>query len=451
MALNITTLTTRWGKEFGGINEVNTFRGTTLLTRADTISALYTTAAAQRIVVGSLYDDTQAASDDLISIYNTYVGIVRNTLIRMSQDDSVYPIATDDVTMLSKLIADMASQTESFLTPTVTIGGASFANATAVTTELGAPKGNGTIVGSIVEPRTGKVKIYTIPETVRIVCTTDSYTGGATGGFESFQVDGEGAVDTTDPLWPTGSGANLTMSSSTSENSALVSNAYFNSWDSVSTNTILNWTTTNLTVGTTITRSADSYEGNYAVALTGAILNGELSQTVTGLVGATNYVLGLRMKRPGTITAGVITVALRDAAGTILQDAAGNDLKFTISLTGASGSYTLTSACVALQRSFPTTVKASIKVTTAMTGGETVLLDTFEIQPMQSLYTGGPDIAFLPGSTGWAARDTYTFVVANNAGTTTFIRDIDRVYDIKSLSLDLPVNVSPTVSNGLIS
>jgi len=450
--LNISTLTTRWGKGFGGVNEVNTFRGTTLFTRADSISALYTTAATQAAVVGDLYEDTQDAADGLEDIYTTYIDIVRNTLVQMSVDDSTYPIGTDDATLLKKLIADMAAQAESFLLPTVTIGGsATFVAATAVTTELGAPKGTGTIIGSIIEPRTGRVKIYAVPETVRLVCGTDSYTGGATSGFETFGVDGEGAVATTHPNWPTGSGASVEMTSATSENSTLVQNAYFNDWDTTNTNEIEDWTTANLTPGTTISRSADVYVGDYAVALTEAPINAELSQTVANLTGAQNYAVGLRMKRPGTITAGVITVALRDASGTILQDAAGNNLSFTISLAGASGSYTLTSAAFALQRAFPTTVKASIKVTTAMAAAETVLLDTFEIQPMQSLYTGGPDIGFFPGSTGWADRDTYTLAVANNAGTTTFIRQIDRVYDIKSLELDVPVSGSPTVNNALIS
>lgn len=450
--LDIGDLTTRWGKVFGGINEVNTFRGTTLPDRADDISALYTTAAAQAIVIDNLYEDTNQAADGLVNIYNTYVDIAKNTLTQMSVDDALYPIATDDTTLLKKLIADMAAQAESFLLPTVTIGGsATFVTATSVTTELGAPKGTGTIIGSIIEPRTGRVKVYAVPETERLVCTVDSYTGGTTSGFETFQVDGQGAVETTDPTWPTGSGASLTMNSATSENSTIVSNAYFESWDTTDTNDIDNWDTANLSPGTTISRTANSYVGSFAVALTAAPLNAELSQTAVGLTGATNYGVALRVRRPGTITAGVITVALRDSSGTILQDAAGNNLSFTISLSGAAGSYFITAAAFALQRAFPTTVKASIKVTTAMAGGETVYLDTFEIQPMQSVYTGGPDIAFFPGSTGWADRDTYTFAVANNADTTTFIRNIDRVYDIKSLQLDLPVAGSPTVNNNLIS
>ena len=450
--LNIGTLTTRWGKEFGGVNEVNVFRGTTLNDRADDISALYTTAAAQAIVIGDLYQETKDAADGLVDIYNTYVTIARNTLIQMCIDDSTYPIATDDTTVLKKLIADMAAQAESFQTPTVTIGGsATFVNATPVTTELGAPEGDGTIIGSIIEPRTGAPKIYPVPETVRLVCASDSYSDGQTPGFETFNVDGEGAVPTTDPTWATGSGASTQMTSATTENSSLISNAYFNNWDSVSTNEIESWDTANLTPGSTISRSASAYVGSYAVALTGAPINAELSQTVVNLTGAQNYAVALRVQRPGVITAGVITVSLRDSGGTILQDAAGNNLSFTISLAGGAGSYFLTGATFALQRAFPTTVKASIRVTTAMTGGETVLLDTFELQPMQSLYTGGPDIGFFPGSTSWADRDTYTFAVANNASTTTFIRNIDRVYDIKSLQLDLPVSGSPTVNNNLIS
>jgi len=79
-----------------------------------------------------------------------------------------------------------------------------------------------------------------------------------------------------------------------------------------------------------------------------------------------------------------------------------------------------------------------------MVAAESILIDTVELIPMNNLYVGGPDYAFLPGNVGWAKNDTYTLEVANTGGKTTFVGCLNRLYGVGATAVDLPVNVAPS-------
>ncbi len=449
--LNIPDLATQWGHIFGGVNQIDTFRGSTLVTRGNTISADYTTAAEQRIVSEGLYQKIQEADTGLNDITQFLFDMAKNTLAYAAIQDSNFPIATDEDTLIDKLLDDMIAQAQTFQLPTVQVDGSAVsASSVAVTTLEGAPFGNGTIVLSVIEPRTAVVKYYTYPEVIRFTCVADSYVDGATAGQETFLVQSYASVDSLNSLWPKGSGVNTTYQSAGSNVGTTLANAYFDNWDQTTANTILSWTTQNLTPGTTITQSTDPYVGLYAVQLTAAPLNAELTQTVSGLLGSQNYLAAIRVKRATVITGGVLTVALRDSSGNILNDAAGNPLSFTVSLTGASGSYFLTNKVFSVPRGFATGTQFSLKITTAMNAAESVRLATAELIPMQSLYVGGPDCGFLPGSQGWARDDQYISTLTNTATKATFVRVVDRLYNTRAKAVDLPVALVPTISDGLI-
>lgn len=458
MALNITTLATRWGKLFGGVNVINTFSGTTIPARADTISALYTTAAAQRIVTSSLYDNVDAMQSSLGSgIVSQFQGMVTSTLAQMSNDDlpSNLPPSPSTNDYLNKLVIDMITGSQTFQKPTVTVNAAAtFASGTSVTNVVGAPFGNGIMVMTVIDPLTGNPKLYIRPETIRSICVEDSYTDGLTAGNESFNVYGAYALDVSDPLWPGGSGANITVNSAPTSDSTLFSNAYFQNWTQSDVNMPDSWSIANFTTGTTLLKATDSYTGavgSYSAKLTAAILNAELYQAVNGLQGGTNYAVGIRVKRVTAITGGVLTVGLRDLNGNYFTNALGANLTFTVALTGASGAFLLTNSVFSLPRGFPTTAYISLKITTAMIAAESIELATVELIPMTSVYDSGPDIAFYPGSIPFARQDANTFALANSAGTTTFIGNLERTYGISQRGINIPVAASPTQADSLIS
>lgn len=456
--LNITTLATRWGKEFGGVNEVDAFRATTLPTRANSIATLYNTAALQRLVTSTLYTDTQTASDLLgTGIVTTYLDIASATLIQMSLDDVPTELPPNPTTIdyLNKLVTDMLAQSQTFQKPTVTINSsATFASATPVTTVIGAPFGNGAIIGTVIDPSTGNPRLYVFEETLKLVCIIDSYTGGITAGTETFSLNGELALDTLDANWPGGSGASTTVQGQPSRYSTLFGNAYFLNWTSADVNVPDDWLTSNLIPGTTLFRTTDSYTGivgEYAAQLTAAILNAELYQTLSTLTGSTNYGVAIRIKRVTNITGGVLTIGLRNTSGTYYQDALGNDLKKVITLTGSSGSYLLFDSVFSMPRGFSGTPVISLKITTAMNAAETINLATVEFIPMTPAYANGPDVVIFPGSVSFADNDTYTLAMANSADTTTFVGNLNRLYDISTLGVLVPVAASPTQSDSLIS
>ncbi len=449
--LNIPDLTIKWGHIFGGVNQFDTFRGTTTYARADLIASTYTTAAEQRLAAEGLYDQMSNVDTSLDSVDTYFFGLAKDTLKIAAIADSSYPIATDDDSLLTKLLADMVAQAATFQLPTTTIGGSAVsANATGVTTLQGAPFGTGVIVGAIIEPRTGVVKYYSFAETISLICTVDSYTGGATAGQESFSLQTFSAVDAVNSQWPKGSGVNTTVQSSPSSRSTLIGNAYFDNWSTSVPNTPLSWTVNVLVPGVTLFQSTDAYVGLYSAKFTAALINSELTQPIVGLQGNTNYLVAIRMKRVTVTTGGVITVALRDQFGAIITNALGANLSFTVNIAGAIGAFILTDAVFSVPRGFATIPNLSIKFTTAMNAAETIELATVELIPMTSTYVGGPDIGFLPGNVGWAKNDAYTLAVANTGGKTTFVGNINRLYDTAARGVDLPVNAIPTVSDAII-
>lgn len=448
--LNISNLATKWGHIFAGINEFNTFRGTTIDTRADLIASTYTTAAEQRLATSGLYTQMVSADSILQDTVDYFFTLSKTTLLVASLQDSQFPIATDDTTLFVKLINDMIAQADTFQEPTIQIGGADIIAATSITTLEGSPYGNGVIVGTIIEPRTGVQKYFSYAETISLVCSIDSYNGGATSGQESFAVNSFAAVNTDDSGWPKGSGTGTTLQSSPSSSSNLYSNAYFDSWDDTDPNLVNDWVTVGLTPGTTIFQSTDAYVGSYSCKLTAAPLNSELYQDLSGLTGSTNYLAAIRIKRVTAITGGVVTYALRDDLGNILNDAAGNPMSFDYALTGVAGDFVLTWQVFSVPRGYPDPTRLSIKVTTAMNAAETIELATTELIQMDTLYTGGPDVAFLPGNVGWAQNDSYELVVTSTADTTTFVGNLLRLYPTIAPSYDIPVAAIPTISDALI-
>src|SRR5262245_18825395 len=450
--LDIPDLAGKWGHIFGGVNQIDVFRGQTLKTRADTISADYTTAAEQRIAADGLYSQILAADLNFESTIQFFFNMAKNTLLSASINDVDFPTTPDEDTLINKLIQDMVNQSQTFQLPTITINGlGTMEQGTPVPAVRGAPYGNGVIVTTVTEPRTGVSRYYTYAETISCTCAADSYVDGVQAGQETFLVQSFASVDFLNSQWPKGSGINTTYQSSTGATSTLIANSYFEDWDQTIPDTILNWTLVNLTPSTDFFKSTDPYTGVYAVRLTGAGAGAELKQNVVNLIGDKNYAFGIRIKRPNAVTGGIITVTLRNPDGTVLTDILGNQISIAIALTGAEGNYILSWTVFNVPPGFQTPISFSIRVTTAIPAGQSVLIDTVVFSQMINLYTGGPDIAFFPGNKAWARADKYKFDIATSATKASFVKLMDRLYNVRAREVDLPVATTPTISDGLIT
>jgi hypothetical protein len=452
--LDIPVLAVKWGKIFKGVNTFNLFRGTELYDRADEVNAEFPDAAEQRVVVDNLYDLTTQLDGTVGGLSTYYVGMSRDTLSQSCIDDSVTPSGQSETAYITKLITDMLATTPSasFLLPDVTIGGAETAEGTDVATLAGLPYGDGILVGTIIDPIVCIPRLFPFTETLQFSCISDSYTSGVTAGRESFSVTSELAAPIDGPYWPGGSGLSQSIQGQPSVDSTLFGNAYFEEWGSPVTNTPADWALSNLVAGTTITRSSEAYTGDYAASFNAAITNAEVYQTISGLTGGRNYLVAFRYRRLTDITTGVVTLALRTAAGAVIDNAAGDPLSLVVSVTGGLGpDYEVAYAVFSVPRGFAASPRISLRFTTAMTAAESVLIDTVELILMESLYVGGPDVALLSGTVGWAVGDTYTLAVSNNASTDTFLRNIQRAYPGVAVAFNWPVSATPTISNDLIT
>lgn len=456
MALDTSVLFTRIGLILGGMNQTNTARGSTLNTRLNSINAEYATAAAQRIVTDSLYTNGLSFTNSQQSFVDYYRDLTISTLRTMCLDDST-PSEDNMDAYIKKLIRDMSSGSATIdlpVTCTATAG-------------AGTNKGDGKLVVTITNPIDKVVNYWAYAEVVRLLCQTDSYDGSATLGNESFLVYGERPASvfnadgsrTPNPLaheWPKGSGVNTSLASLNPNDTGNVSNGDLDSWGGTGNNTPTGWNVSGATPGTTLLRDTGYYTGTYAAKFVG---NGSETTTIytvldlANMLPSTAYALVFWTKCPGGAAAGALTVSLNDGTGTIITDNGGSSQSAVFSngtLTAAT-SYTAMTGVFYTARSLPSELRLKFSFTTAITSTKEIWIDRIMLLPMTQLYAGGPFAAVAGGATGWAKDDTLTCTVANDASTTKFIRQLDRVWNLASGGYRLGTSATGSIDDALIT
>lgn len=479
MALNVSILTERWGDIFGGVNEANTFIGTTVRARADNIYANYGSLALQRDVVDDLYENTVSVKDNMSSWAETLHTVATDTLQAQCRDDTARP-KTDDIDgWFDKLNRDMLAANSTFAQPTTLTG----------TVAIDAfNDGDGYLLCSMNEPSdafvqanadpTCKGLYFSLAEVIRVECTSDSFDGGATAGNELFSVSGETAVELRDYNWPKGSGASTSVTAVSPDSSEILTDGGLEEWGGTGSNTPTNWTAIG-TPGTHIFRgSVSPYDGDYFCIFTGAAAaEVGLYQDITETVQPnTNYAVQFWVKVPGanlldeTGTQTELRVSLRDGLGNVLTDNLGTTQQSFAAGTAASGSYTAASQqlnatylndltswtrvslVLRTQRSLPTEVRLDFRfVTQALDNGQSVYIDHIVMEPMTQVYPGGPYIAVISGATEFAQTDKFTLTVVNSADTTTFIGNAQRTFDLASSGIRLVADGSATYADSKIT
>ncbi len=452
MALDVAVLTNRWGDIFGGINETNTFSGTTIASRANNISDEYTTLAGQGEVIDELYTQAINIRGDLAA-WNTYLfGLVETTLQTMCRDDSARPRTDDLAGWFDKLNRDMVGAGSTFTRPGVA----------ATVAVPGTNIGDGYLIASVVEPVDGKDCYYAYSEVVRLECTTDSYSGTATAGGESFAVYGETAVGLRDYNWPKGSGVETTLAVVNPDTSAEVEDGAFDDW--TATNTPTNWSLLTGTVaGTHVFQEADTAEvyatGSKAVrfegdgSTAGLGVYQELDQTVVRA--DTNYAVSVWYRSGATsaVTGADLRIALTNGSGTVVTDNNSVSQSATITntnFTDADATWTRKTCVLRTPRSLPTELRLELKFTGTLIDdagddAKKVWVDHLTMSPMVQLYDGGPYLALHGGNTPFALRDAFTGTVATTytgtgaASTTSWVRVLDRTFSLAENGIRLTV------------
>lgn len=330
----------------------------------------------------------------------------------------------------------------------------------------------------------------TIAEIGAFVFTNDSYTGSATRNREPWQYTGApniSSLGTGIPVglwdwdWPQGSGVLVTgnnidgaQEASTSGN--YLTNGAFETWTGTSPAVLDNWYLSGGTWGTDIRRSEATagIDGTYCVQfIAGTTTTEYLSQqfnstetdgtdptagTSAALTAFKTYIFNVWLKAAGSISAGVLTISLRDSTGTVINDQAGTPNSATIPLASHSTNWTAHQVEFRLPTVLPLDgiVRLRIAMTTALAGAD-LLMDYVAFAQPTPLYAGGPTVISFanpadpveagPNPDGW------TFTFTNNRGNAqfgwTWQNAINRLF--RAPDLILPYSSSPTISDSLIT
>lgn len=382
------------------------------------------------------------------------------TLLSMVADDQPAR-ATTLAAALTELIRQMNGSSDSVKACTVS------ASASA----LGTNKGNGAVLLAT-KRGDGLVQENIVAEVAPILCTADAQTGGATIGNESWQFagqpdDGQTSLDT----WPTGSGANASITGiSAFQNNAggnLLTNSDFETW-SGSPLALANWTLTVGTWGTDIVREGSTvYTQTYSAKIPGnaggtgvlASMQQEFGNSGSGTAGVLlpdrSYAVNFFAKFDVVPAAGVLTIELVDGSGTVIQDDQGNNNSTTFSCHSMATSWAACNTLFRLPRLLPATIRLRFRVSTAISSGSNLFVDDLALGFMTALYAGGPSIAIFSGSTQWVAGDGFTIGTTNSRGgasyLSTFQAMFDKFFGMRALGLLLPSAGSPTIADTLIT
>lgn len=334
---------------------------------------------------------------------------------------------------LSELIRQMKAASQTIQRPTVT---------TSVTT--GSANVGDAVVAITTTGPDGLPLDMVWSETITVTVTADGFTG-STPYAEQVLVSGDPLRSITDPYWPGGSGVNAGLSITNAANTTQVVDGNFENWTG---NTPDDWTVVAGTPGSTILKGTSPLRDTFCLrnASTGSVVT--VKQQVT-LQAKTVYCFSVWAKASSLTGTPTLLVKLVDGSGsTIVNDQAAAQTS-TQTLTSA-GSWVNYRGFFQTPSNLPSQIYLSVGTGTAVANGATLDVDLIALVQPQTLYQGGPAMALFSGGTPSIVGDTWAPTVTNGAATATFVRQLDRAFDLKGLSIAFPTASSPTISDSLI-
>lgn len=449
----------RIGRNVYNLNSLNAYRGTTDLSAAsivslgtgiDNIDGQYL--ATNQQLVDSLYSQRDQLRSAVGSFPYYLQNLASSTLVKMADDDAAMSQKTVQAAMVV-LITQMAGTADTVLANTVSIA------ATAGATNTGTA-----VCAVSVKGPDGKNREYILNETIVASATSDSQSGTAAAGSETWSAVGEVAQNDVFAYdWPLGSGAgNSFASTDPSGGTSYIANGDFEDW------TVANipddWSIVVGTAGTTVFKeSTIVYRGTYALKILGN--SSELtalkqlfnqasgSGSTQNLLPSTVYAFNCFLRVSSVPSAGTIVFELTDSAGTIINNSQGVANRITKALTAATTSYAAVNGFFQTPAVLPTTTPFNIRarLTVALDNAKSVYIDDMALIPATEFYQGGPYIAIFPGSVATVIGDTFSIAASNNWGGG-FQKCFERYFGMRSMGMQLPsASSGNTINENLIS
>lgn len=443
------------------------YNGTTLAAKITVTEADYAAGTPCQQSIQGLFaalNAQQQAQNSWLSGFSGQAGWVARTLIDMANQDQGYvppPLGNSQYTLtfaqaLDLLISQMGSATASVQRSVPSVGAQA---------SVGSPHGN-PIISLAVLGSNGLLLQYVMGETLTFTCSGDSQSGGGTLNAEPLTVTGPVAAPSPlSPQWPGGSGVSgmLTCADATSSNAN--GNKLVNSdFETYATTPNLpdNWLADTGVIGTNILRGTTAYTGTYSLRLagTGGTAGGITQQfnlaggTTATLVAGGVYAVNFVEQVSAVPAAGVLEIALVDGSGTIITDDAGTNNAVSVTLSGSSSTtFTSHQAYFRLPNpptAMPTTIKLRVRLSTDITSGKSVFVDHLCFSgPVPQLYVGGPYAQAFSMNTYVLKGDQFQIVVSQTWGV--FQKNLQRIWDLRTLGRTIPFAASPTVSDALVA
>jgi hypothetical protein len=417
-------------------------------------------------VGGSAADTVPKETNDVLAMYDAESNTIRSTVagllpglttfqatagqlrtaIRTATQNTLIEMADADATLSARTVEDALDELVSQM-----ISGSEDVDASTVS---GTPAAGGSNVGTgaaIVSVKDGKGFDYQniLAETVEAVVTDAS-----TSRAETWTVKGDRAL-TTDKLhhdWPSGSGIETDISTRNPSTDGSLTNGGFENFTGDSPD---DWTVVAGTPGTDFEDETTIVsDGNSALRINGDVggTSFTLTQDVTASVNPrTLYPVHVAMRKAASPT-GTITIDLINDSSSVINDEDGNSNSVAIDVSTLTTSYASKTAVFILPDPLPPEVHLRIRSSTAITGASTyVYIDDLCLgSEMDSLYDGGPSVAFYAGETDFALDDTFTITIANDrAGE--FQELFDKLFNYPAKLLPSDTGGGETIPDSLIA
>tara|TARA_R110002020_G_scaffold448897_1_gene661814 strand:- start:507 stop:1847 length:1341 start_codon:yes stop_codon:yes gene_type:complete len=345
--------------------------------------------------------------------------------------------------ILTELIADMATASQTIKSNTVTIGSVTAAktNSTAGTVlldkVLDGYNSPSSAFSSYEDYNGLDSELAPTSDSLQIICTKDSVTGNSTLDKETFEWGGTigSEVYTTDV---SGSNSGPTLRPLDSKTATYFTNADFETWTDGST--LGTWTKD---LSPAPTRSASPYKGTYALSFVG---NGSSAWKLTQSLasGAVNryrrYCLACYIKGQSGISSGELEITLE---GTGFTASSSEKISLNAAALAAATDWTLKHFYINMPTEIPSDFKLAINMTNTLTSGKTVLVDALNFGPVD--YHGGINAVIVSGAGKFRKDDKFTFAVSNNNS------GVFQTFFRKGIGIQLPSAGSPTIADALAS
>lgn len=454
-------LATRLAKIFFGIESANAYLAggdisagglKSVGISTDNVQAQYVSAL--QSLIDSLYTQRNSTRDALSSWKSYLKSLAESTLIEQVHADN--PLPTKDV---ENALIELLYQLKGAGTIAAADNDVDASTTSASVTAATGNTGNHTVVVSVLRPD-GRTNELLLAETLDLRCTADGQEGG-TARQETWSLKGE--AEQTDKLswdWPKGSGANASLTTVDADGAnTLGTLLYGGNFDTFTTganqpdywgNPLVGVYGTDIVSEASVTYRSSSkcleFLGTGGGPLSSIAQSFDVTTPATNTSGTsaelkpnTIYHVNFYARKSAGLLAGVIQCRLLNGSDVQMTDDFGSNLAFTVAHGAlSSADWTAVSGSFCTPKVLPTSgQKLNIRVSTALTNGESVYIDDLTMTEVgDPAYTGGIYVSVHAGSTNPIIGDRSLVTVANDrAGE---IQEwAERLFDLRAKGMQL--------------